>query len=125
MRDKDLYAQILGLTLPWSVAEVELDTKGEEVRVLVEHDSGVSWALRSQLEPIRKVAKMIREHMWGIINAIVHRATNAGAESINAKIQRIKRMACGYRNRDRFRNAIYFHLGGLNLYPATSTHTNS
>jgi transposase len=41
MRDKDLYAQILGLTLPWSVAEVELDTKGEEVRVLVEHDSGV------------------------------------------------------------------------------------
>jgi transposase len=32
-------------------------------------------------------------------------------------------MACGYRNRDRFRNAIYFHLGGLDLYP--STHTDS
>jgi hypothetical protein len=26
-------------------------------------------------------------------------------------------MACGYRNRANFRNAIYFHLGGLDLYP--------
>jgi len=85
----------------------------------------LGWALRSQLEPIRKVAKMIREHLRGIITAIVHRATNAGAESINAKIQQVKRMACGYRNRDRFRTAIYFHLGGLELYPPTSTHTNS
>ena len=85
----------------------------------------LGWALRSRLEPVRKVAKMIREHLWGIITAIVNRATNAGAESINAKIQRVKRMACGYRNRDRFRAAIYFHLGGLNLYPAKATHTDS
>lgn len=55
----------------------------------------------------------------------MHRATNVGAASINAKIQRIKRMAFGYRNRDRFRNVIYFHLGGQNLYPAASTHTSS
>jgi transposase len=36
-------------------------------------------------------------------------------------------MACGFRNRERFRNAIYFHLGGLDLYPRLSnvTHTNS
>ena len=47
-----------------------------------------------------------------------HRITNAGAESINAKIQAAKRRACGFRNRDRFRTAIYFHCGGLDLYPA-------
>jgi hypothetical protein len=29
-------------------------------------------------------------------------------------------MACGFRNRQRFRNAIYFHLGGLDLYPASA-----
>jgi transposase len=81
----------------------------------------LGWAERSQLTPVLKSAAMIREHLGGIINAIVHRATNAGAESINSKIQRIKRMACGFRNRDRFRNAIYFHLGGLDLYPATHT----
>jgi transposase len=47
----------------------------------------------------------------------VLRATNAAAESMNARIQRIKAMACGYRNCEGFRNAILFHLGGLDLYP--------
>ena len=34
-------------------------------------------------------------------------------------------MACGFRNRENFRNAIYFHLSGLDLYPETlkSAHT--
>ena len=80
-----------------------------------------SWAIRSRLEPVKRVARMIRAHLEGIINAIVLRATNAGAESVNAKIQRVKRMACGFRNRQRFRNAIYFHCGGLALLPANHT----
>lgn len=77
----------------------------------------IAWALRSRLEPVRRVARMVRDHFEGIINAIVLRATNAASESVNAKIQRVKRMACGFRNRERFRNAIYFHLGGLTLRP--------
>lgn len=81
----------------------------------------IAWAVRSRLDPIKRVARMIRTHLEGIINAIVLRATNAGAESVNAKIQRVKRMACGFRNRERFRNAIYFHCGGLDLLPATHT----
>lgn len=40
-------------------------------------------------------------------------------ESINAKIQRVKDRACGFRNCDRFRNAIYFHCGGDDLYLLT------
>jgi transposase len=85
----------------------------------------LGWASRSRLSPVCKVATMIREHLEGILNAIILQATNAGAESVNAKIQRVKRMACGYRNRARFRTAIAFHLSGLSLYPATSTHTDS
>ena len=51
--------------------------------------------------------------------------TNAISESMNSKIQKIKARACGYRNRERFKNAIMFHLGGLDLYPAgLSTHSN-
>ena len=51
--------------------------------------------------------------------------TNARSEAINAKIQWIK-LGCGDRNRERFRNAIYFHLGGLDLCPdAVATHTKS
>jgi transposase len=87
----------------------------------------ISWASRCRLEPIVKAARTIRDHLEGILNAIEKKANNAGAESINAKIQKIKRMACGFRNRARFRDAIYFHLGGLNLYPALSgiTHTKA
>jgi len=76
-----------------------------------------SWAIRSRLEPVKKVARMVKRHLEGILNAIVRRITNARAEGINAKIQWIKYTARGFRNRDRFRTAIYFHLGGLDLYP--------
>ena len=76
-----------------------------------------SWAIRSQLEPIRRVARMVKRHLEGILNAVVLGVTNARSEAINAKIQWLKYTARGFRNRDRFRNAIYFHLGGLSLYP--------
>lgn len=84
------------------------------------------WAIRSRLEPVKTVARMVKKHLSGIVNAVVLRATNAGAESINARIQQIKRMANGFRNDTRFQRAIYFHLGGLDLKPTLSTtHTNS
>ena len=38
-------------------------------------------------------------------------------ESINAKIENVKRMAGGFRNRQHYLSAIYFHCGGLDLYP--------
>lgn len=84
-------------------------------------------ALRSRLDPVKKVARMIQKHLWGIVNAMALKATNAASESVNAKVQRIKRTACGFRSRERFRNAILFHLGGLDLYPAaaSATHTTS
>ena len=84
------------------------------------------WAVRSRLEPMKKVARTIRRHWTGVINAATSSLTNAPAESLNARIQWIKKMACGYRNRERFRTAIYFHLGGLDLFPDSSPfHTNS
>ena len=89
--------------------------------------SWIAWAMRSRLEPVKRVAKMIRQHLWGIVNAMALQVTNAASESVNAKVQKIKRAACGFRNRDRFRNAILFHLGDLDLYPAGAsvTHTKA
>jgi transposase len=75
------------------------------------------WAIRSRLEPVKRVARMIRTYWAGVMNAATRNVTNALSEAINSKIQWIKRLACGYRNRENFRNAIYFHLGGLDLYP--------
>jgi transposase len=45
--------------------------------------------------------------------------TNAVAEGLNSKIQGILKSAYGYRNRENFKIAVYFHCGGLSLYPVT------
>ncbi len=87
--------------------------------------SWYSWAIRSRLAPIKKVAKTLRHYLWGIVNAMKTGVTNAMSEGLNTKIQNIKRAARGFRNRERFRNAIYFHLGGLDLYPRPVAHTKS
>jgi len=79
-----------------------------------------AWAVRSRLEPIKRVARMVRNHWENIRTYFEHGITNAGAESINSKIQKVKYMSRGFRNRERFRNAIYFHCGGLDLYPAVA-----
>jgi len=75
----------------------------------------LGWISRSRLEPMIKVGKTIRRYLWGILNAIRLKASNAMLESINSGIQRIKRMACGFRNRIRFRMSILFHFGGLDF----------
>ncbi|WP_374114478.1 transposase [Thiolapillus sp.] len=35
------------------------------------------------MEPIKKVAKTIKEHLWGILNAIVLKVSNGPAEGLN------------------------------------------
>jgi transposase len=77
----------------------------------------LSWAIRCRLEPMKKVAKTIKEHLWGIINAIILKVTNGGAESINSRIKMIEIRSRGFRNKARYKSAIYFHLGGLDMYP--------
>lgn len=88
-------------------------------------DAWYSWAIRSRLEPIKRVARMIKRHLEGILNAIATAVTNARLEGLNTIIQGLKRSARGFRSRLRFRNAILFHLGGLSLYPAALIHSNS
>ena len=79
----------------------------------------LSWAMRCRLEPVRQAAGTIRNHLWGILNAIVLKVTNGPAEGINSRIKMIKVRSRGFRNKQRFANAIYFHLGGLDLQPNT------
>jgi transposase len=75
------------------------------------------WATHSRLDPIIKAAKSLKSHIDNIVTYARQRITNALGESINSKIEKVKRLACGYRNRDHYKTAIYFHCGGLDLYP--------
>lgn len=78
------------------------------------------WATHSRLQPMIKAARTLKKYLWGVLNYFRHPITNACAEGINSKIETIKKMACGFRNREHFRQAIYFHCGGLNLYPSVA-----
>jgi transposase len=75
------------------------------------------WATHSRLEPMRKAAETIRRHIANIVTYYQHPVTNAMSEGLNSQIQKIKSMACGFRNTAHFKTAIYFRCGGLDLYP--------
>ena len=77
------------------------------------------WATHSRLKPIIGAARTLKRHLAGLLSYFAHPITNAGAEGLNSRIQAIRVSARGYRNREHFKTAIYFHLGGLNLYPQT------
>ncbi len=82
-------------------------------------DYWYGWAVRSRLRPVKMVARMFRKYLDHILNFLKHRITNAVSEALNSTIQTIKKMACGFRNRNHFKLAIFFHCGGLDLYPVT------
>jgi transposase len=75
------------------------------------------WASRSRLEPVKKVAAMIQRRLENVVTYCKHFVTNAVAEGLNSKIMSLKRRAGGFRNPENFKTAIYFHCGGLSLYP--------
>lgn len=77
----------------------------------------LGWISRCRLDAMIKVGQMVRRYLWGILNAIRLKVNNSMLEAKNECIQRIKKMACGYRNRKRFMDAILFHLDGLDLQP--------
>ena len=79
-----------------------------------------NWAVRSRLEPMKKVAGMLKRRFENIMTYLSHPITNATRESINAKIQWVKYTARGFRNKQNFINAIYFHCGGLDWLPAAT-----
>ncbi len=99
----------------------------ELLRDLWNHDEAASatiyfkdWyrrVIHTKLEPMKKVARMIKERLANVVSYCTHRITNAVAEGINSKIMSIKRRVGGYRNIENFKTAIFFHCGRLDLYP--------
>ena len=68
----------------------------------------LGWISRCRLEPMVKEDKMVQRYFWGILNAIRLKANNGMLEAKNAPIQQIKKVACGFRNRERFKMPFCF-----------------
>lgn len=77
-------------------------------------------AMHSKLDPVKKVAKCLKENVCGVLNYFLFHITNAYSEGINSTIQAIIKRANGYRNRERLKRDLYFHLRNLNMYPTVN-----
>lgn len=114
-----LQAQHLKVSRAWAIKELLRDLwtyrQGAAVRRFFARWYG--WAIRSRLEPVKQVARMLHRHLGGVLRYVKHPITNGVAEGLNSKIMSIKRKAGGFRNAQHFTTAIYFHCGGLDLYP--------
>jgi len=74
--------------------------------------------MRSRLEPLKQVVRLIDAHWKEVFNYIKHRITNAASEGLNSRIQSIKSAARGFRSFANYRIRILFHCGKLDLKPA-------
>lgn len=127
VRFEELKASELKTGRAWALKEAirELWNYRSEAWALKFWKRWYFWATHSRLEPMIKVAKLIARHLPNVMTYFTHRITNAVAEGLNSKIATVQKRACGYRNPDNFKIAVYFHCGGLNLHPAPVTHTKA
>lgn len=80
-----------------------------------------AWAARARLPAVFRVAKMVKSHLHNMLTYYAHGITNAVSEGVNSAIRTIKKRAGGYQNVENFETAIYFHCGGIDLYPKPSS----
>lgn len=77
-------------------------------------------ATHSRLKHMISAARTLKRHLDGILAAVKNKVSNAVTEGLNNKIESIKRAACGFKNKESYRNAILFHCAKLDLMPSMS-----
>lgn len=73
--------------------------------------------LESGIKKMIKVADMMVRNLKGILNSAMTHITNSVAENLNGEIQVLKTVGRGFANVQRYRDAILFFKGKLNLLP--------
>ena len=71
--------------------------------------------MRSKVEPMKVVARMIRSHIEGIVEWARSRMTNGFLEALNGLFQAAKRKARGYRRMSTIRTVIFLIAGKLDF----------
>ena len=112
IQDEDPSAQILSA---W-IAKEELRTLLSTVRVgggahPTRHrlHQFLTWCIDSQIPELLTLAATV-DHWWPEINAFVTTGiTNARTEGYNRLLKQVKRVGCGFRNRDNSARRIRFH----------------
>lgn len=80
-------------------------------------DQWLWWASHSRLAPFKDFARMIRKHQAGILAWTKRRITNGALEGVNNKIKLVSHRSYGFRNDERYIEAIYHNCSALPLPP--------
>ncbi len=83
------------------------------VRAMLAH--WCTCVMRSKVEPMKEVARMIRAHMEGIVAWAQTRQTNGFLEAINGLFQAAKRRARGFTRIETIRTVIFLIAGRLDF----------
>lgn len=75
----------------------------------------LSWAVHSWLAPIKKFAKMLKNHYHGVLQYFASCLTAGTTEGLNSCIQNIKRRSRGFRNIEYLISLIYLDASNLCL----------
>ncbi len=78
-------------------------------------DQWLWWASHSRMEPFKDFARMIRKHKAGILSWTRQRISNGALEGMNNKVKLVSHRSYGFRNDERYIEAIYHNCGALPL----------
>jgi len=73
------------------------------------------WASHSRLEPFQRFARLVREHLDGILRWTELRVANGALEGMNNKVKVVSHRAYGFRKVDTYITAIWHGCGDLPL----------
>jgi len=82
-------------------------------------DRWYSWARRFRLEPIKAVAKTLKKHWPGLLNAFDSGLTNGRIKAVNSLIQVAKAGGCGYGTTRHLIPILYLVAGKLTQLPTS------
>jgi transposase len=75
----------------------------------------LAWAGRSRLPAFKDFARLVRDHLDGILAWTRLRISNGALEGMNNKVKLVSHRSYGFRNDDRYIEAIYHNCANLHL----------
>ena len=124
-RDKKTELQLSKLNIKLFRALNLRETFQQIYAAFTEHDFQILlkkwyfWATHSRLEPMKKVAKTIKNHWDGILQWKKSQINNGILEGLNSVVQAAKRKARGYKFKH-FKTIVYLITGGLDFSKVNS-----
>lgn len=78
-------------------------------------DAWLSWASRSKLKPFVKLARTVREHRDGILEAVRLGLSNGRLEGLNSKVRLISHRSFGFHSAAPLIALVYLCCGGIEI----------